>query len=218
MADSDLGPRTGGDARNSEGEAAAVLVDLGSDAEVYARDQLAQGGALATALIELPLAVGHMTTIIPRRFAAHIGEFEHGFVLNWEESGAVDDLLMSELHARLQQPGRWIVLESDTDSRGDTFLDHVVLPPLVYAPDGGVMYYLMGNRSSTDNLEYLLRRGSGYPTIGIIAEAGGALLGPPRTTLEAGAVKALAAAARVLLVGAYDQESFLICDLRRSSP
>lgn len=170
---------------------------------------LSAGGMLAR---QLPSTVepasGTIWTLVPdtldvgslRSFTARI---------DWAgQQEQIHDAQIATMSEHLSRPDAWLVVED----RYLTAPNFVRAVPHHFFADSEVYYYL-ADESSIETIELVLRHGSPWPSLGFLGSGGlppdldQTARVPPETLSD------LAAAAEVVIVGVFDEESYLFWTL-----
>jgi hypothetical protein len=175
----------------------------------YVLEMLGTGASLSRSVSHrVEPAAGRVWTFVPdtlvlsslKSFTARI---------DWGgEQGAVMDRLVLVIQERLADADSWLVVE-------DRFIeapDHVSEVPGYFFIDSEVYYCVVGD-SRAQSIDLALRHASRWPSLGFMGSGGVSvdLISGHRGTTDE--LAALAAHTRTVIVGAFDEESYLFWDL-----
>jgi hypothetical protein len=180
---------------------------LGPGALDYIRATLADGKTLSKLLLELPLEDGQVVTYLPsgvRATARH-----HYNVGGVAKRSQTEPYVLNVITAFLQGPPNRVAVFEDALARpSDPVLRSTKVPFVYY--DGDVYYFLTSERATPDLISNAVRTATSYRFVCMLSDAAEEHNAKPGTEVSLESLKAIAHAAQLILVSAYDGESVVI--------
>ncbi len=185
----------------------------------HVRNVLARGGTLSRLLLNrVDEAVNYRGLVVDGVVVSRVQNFEHGLTepsdsersIGWQRVLAPQDELAEEIARGSVGSSAW-VLEDTVARRGDPFLDSVDKSLVAYV-DSDLYWVVSPGPSPAAALKALDWGPPSWQLVGVktkLPSESGTKWSP--TTIEH-----LASAATQLLVGAFDGEGYVLCDLPES--
>jgi hypothetical protein len=118
------------------------------------------------------------------------------------------ELAADYLRARSAEQ-RYLICEDTLASKDDQFLARETVP--FFTQDNDVYFFLRGGEVSADQVHNTMRAGGHYPWIAVLTSLpGGSPALRPHSEQPWGVLQALAHRTEHILVGAYDEEGWLV--------
>lgn len=180
----------------------------------YIRSQLAAGGDLAHSLLQLPLTDDDVTTFVPQGLLAEEGAHFSQSInlsrgLHLDKRRVVAEIASKWSRQLRRHPTQYAVFETYIVERDLQRRVHLPFPYFVCNSE--VYAFCSGLNDTTDRLTQIFKSVRDYPFVGILTS-----LEPSTPEISTGdlldisTLDELALRTDVLLVGAYDSESFLV--------
>jgi hypothetical protein len=177
--------------------------ELGTEAIEFCRGEFSYGGALAKRLIAIP-SNGKILALLPDDASpAELIDFQSGGVATGDEAHELADIVRLRLSVGAD---RICVFEHPTLRTGDPRM-----PPLAYFTVGDSVYLFLSHRSDHETVVKAARETHWYPSIGVISTiASGQPFPESGSALIESFLDDLTTRVSVIVVGAYDAESWLV--------
>jgi hypothetical protein len=184
-----------------------VLHELGPEAFAFILEECSYGGPLARSVAVLP-RMGEVMAILPERTPpSDLADFGSGDVADGDE---VDELAEIIRDLVAGAPDRICVFEDPTRRKDDP--KGLGIPVFTVADR---VYPFISNDSGHQQVVEAARAAHWYPSIGVISTVEAGQFPKPASEQPERLLKHLADSAEVVIVGAYDMESWIAW--RRSS-
>lgn len=188
-----------------------MRIPVGNEGLLYVRAQLERGHFFAKSLTSLDLTRGELLAFVPDRTDGLSLHLDEGGLATPDEAKRlgeeVGDFILDFL---MQAPDSALaVFEEASGRRGDPAVESLSVP--WFASDSYIHYYLTGEGISRDLVLTILRTARGFPTIGALLKTFDMQVEiQDRANMPRELVKDLAKYVHHILVGAFDQESYLV--------
>lgn len=194
-------------------------------ARAWVRESLSAGHRISAAVLEaVPSDSGRVGCFVPAdaplplravgRRGPHDLDFEHCWLecLDGSKRGAGDDDLDAYVARRAERGDRCIVVEDEMARRGDAWIERETERSFAYFDERLVHYADLDHGLASDVLSDAT---SGHPTNAFLVRSGHAALGlESELTLGADGIDRIVATLDVVIVAAFDAESYMIWELR----